>query len=259
MRVTGNTMLITGGGSGIGRALAHEFHALGNQVIVSGRNAAALEAVSAAHPGMKFLTVDMTDTAGIRNFAARVIRENPDLNVLVNNAGIMVPEDLLNQSEDLAIANSTIATNLLGPIHLTAALLPEIRKREYGAIVMVSSGLAFIPTARTPTYCATKAAIHSYAQSLRYQLKNTTVEVLELVPPYVQTGLMGEYQANDPNAMPLADFIAETMTILKSQSGMTEVCVERVKPLRFAGERGQEKYEEMFRAFNDRVSSAAHA
>jgi uncharacterized oxidoreductase len=124
---------------------------------------------------------------------------------------------------------------------------------------MVSSGLAFVPMVTTPTYCATKAAIHSYAQSLRYRLKSTTVEVLELVPPYVQTGLMGEHQANDPNAMPLADFIAETMTILKTQSGVREVCVERVKPLRFAGERGQEKYEEMFGAFNDRVTLAAHA
>jgi uncharacterized oxidoreductase len=132
MRLNGNTMLITGGGSGIGRALAHEFHALGNRVIVSGRNATALEAVTAAHPGMKSLTLDMTDTAGIRNFAARVIRENPDLNVLINNAGIMVPEDLLSQSEDLVIADSTIATNLLGPIHLTAALLPEFASANTG-------------------------------------------------------------------------------------------------------------------------------
>jgi uncharacterized oxidoreductase len=120
----------------------------------------------------------------------------------------------------------------------------------------VSSGLAFIPMAITPTYCATKAAIHSYTQSLRYQLKNTSVQVLELIPPYVQTELMGSRQASDPNAMPLKDFIAESMSVLKNSPDATEILVETVKPLRFAEVNGG--YDAFFKSFNDRVAAAAH-
>ena len=122
----------------------------------------------------------------------------------------------------------------------------------------VSSGLAFVPMAMTPTYCATKAAIHSYTQSLRYQLKGTSVEVLELVPPYVQTRLMGDHQANDPRAMPLAEFIAEVMDILKTQPEAREICVKKVYPLRFAASEGQEKYEQTFQGFNDALATAKH-
>jgi uncharacterized oxidoreductase len=115
----------------------------------------------------------------------------------------------------------------------------------------VSSGLAFVPFAVTPTYCATKAAIHSYTQSLRYQLKATKVEVIELIPPYVQTALMGDQQANDPRAMPLDEFIDEVMSILKTEADVKEVCVKKVYPLRFSAEHGQQKYEEFFEQFND--------
>ena len=132
-------------------------------------------------------------------------------------AGVMISENLLNQKEPLTDAEATIATNLLGPIRLTAALLPHLLATAAATIMNVSSGLAFVPLAMTPTYSATKAAIHSYTQSLRYQLKDTPVEVLELIPPYVQTDLMGSRQANDPRAMPLADYIAEVMDIIKTQ------------------------------------------
>jgi uncharacterized oxidoreductase len=161
----------------------------------------------------------------------------------------MRPEDL--RTGGTADAEATITTNLLGPIRLTAALLPQLLAQPRTAIITVSSGLGFVPMAMTPTYCATKAAIHSYTQSLRYQLTNTSVQVLELIPPYVQTELMGAGQANDPRAMPLDQFISETMNILKTTPDATETCVERVDPLRFA-ERNVD-YEAFFKNFNDAV------
>jgi uncharacterized oxidoreductase len=185
---------------------------------------------------MKSLTLDIENPTAIRAFAAKVAAEFPALNVLMNNAGIMRPENLLAQQDDLADAEATVATNLLGPIRLTAALLPLLQKQPHSTIVNVSSGLAFVPLALTPTYCATKAAIHSYTQSLRHQLRGTHIEVLELVPPYVATHLMDG--ADDPRAMPLDKFIAEAMEILKTQPTPAEICVETVKPLRFAVESG---------------------
>jgi uncharacterized oxidoreductase len=167
----------------------------------------------------------------------------------------MQPEDLLEKPGDLSTAEKTITTNLLGPIRLTAALLPLLRKQPSGTIMNVSSGLAFVPFAVAPTYCATKAAIHSYTQSLRYRLKATKVEVIELIPPYVQTTLMSDQQANDPNAMPLGEFIDEAMSILKTEPDVKEICVKRVYPLRFAAEQGQEKYENFFTQFNDTMHS----
>ena len=151
------------------------------------------------------------------------------------------------QQPDLADAEAIITTNLLGPIRLTAALLPLLQKQGASTVMNVSSGLAFVPLALTPTYCATKAALHSYTLSLRYQLKATKIEVLELAPPYVATDLMGG--ASDPRAMPLTDYIAETMEILKSQPGSGEICVKNVLPLRHAAEGG--KFDVFFQGFND--------
>src|SRR5580704_16219162 len=254
MNTTGNTILITGGGSGIGRGLAEAFHALGNQVIISGRRKQALDATTAANPGMKSLALDIEDAASIRSFGAEVAANYPTLNVLINNAGIMRIENLQSQQDNLTDAESTIATNLLGPIRLTAALLPLLQKQPRSAIMNVTSGLAFVPIAFTPTYCATKAAIHSYTQSLRYQLQGSTIDVIELVPPYVATDLMGG--ASDPRAMPLGEFIAEVMQILKTQPAATEICVERVKPLRFAAESGH--YDSVFQGLNGALGSASH-
>jgi uncharacterized oxidoreductase len=247
MKTTGNTILITGGGSGIGRGLAEAFHALGNQVIIAGRRKQALDATTAANPGMTSLTLDIEDPANIRSFAAEMTACYPALNVLINNAGIMRVEKLQAQQEDLADAESIVATNLLGPIRLTAALLPLLQKQPYSAIMNVSSGLAFVPLAPTPTYCATKAAIHSYTQSLRWQLRKSATEVLELVPPYVATDLLNG--ASDPRAMPLDKFIAEVMEILKAQPEATEICVENVTFLRFAAESGH--YDSVFQRLNE--------
>lgn len=247
MKMTGNTILVTGGGSGIGRGLAEALHALGNQVVIAGRRKAALEETAAANPGMKYLTLDIEDRGAIKAFAERLAAEFPALNVLVNNAGIMRAENLLEQPDDLADAEAIIATNLLGPIRLTSALLPLLRSQEHSIIVNVSSGLAFVPLAVTPTYSATKAALHSYTLSLRYQLRKTTTGVVEIVPPYVQTDLMNG--AEDPRAMPLKEYIAETMDLLRSEPTPAEICVKRVEPLRFAAENGA--FEAVFQGLNE--------
>lgn len=233
MQASGKTILITGGGSGIGAALAHEFHAAGNQVIITGRRQAALDAVVADHPGMIAMTLDMTDAAAIDDFAARVVAQAPGLDAVVHNAGIMVAEEMI----DLDIAETTIATNLLGPIRLTQALLPHLLTRPQAVLMTVSSGLAFVPLAATPTYSATKAAIHSWTLSLRDKLKATNIEVIELVPPGVQTDLMPGH-AENAQMMPLADFIAEVMGLLRQEPTPAEIHVERVKFLSEAERRG---------------------
>jgi uncharacterized oxidoreductase len=246
MNLQGNTVLITGGGSGIGRGLAEALHALGNQVIIAGRRQSALNETTAANPGMKSIVLDIEDPEAIRALGLRAVTEFPALNVLVNNAGIMRAEKLAAQQPDLADAEAIVATNLLGPIRMTAALLPQLMKQPKSAIVNVSSGLAFLPLTLTPTYCATKAAIHSYSLSLRYQLRNTSTEVIELVPPYVATDLMSG--RSDPRAMPLDKFIAEAMEIWKGEPTPAEICVENVKRLRFAAESG--KFEAIFNGLN---------
>lgn len=251
MKINGNTLLITGGGSGIGRALAEAFHARGNTVIIAGRRRDVLDEVTAANPGISSAVLDIGDAASIKAFAAALSTSHPTLNAVIHNAGIMRPEAILDGGVD--DAEAMIATNLLGPIRLNAALLPQLTKQPSATIVTVSSGLAFTPLAMTPTYCATKAAIHSYTQSLRYQLKDTAVQVLELAPPYVQTELMGSRQASDPNAMPLKDFIAEVMQLIEHSPEATEILVERVKPLRFAEANGG--YDAFFRQFNDAMAS----
>lgn len=250
MDLSGNTILITGGGSGIGRGLAEAFHAVGNQVVIAGRRQSALDETTAANPGMKSLALDIERPEAIRSFAAQIASEYPSLNVLINNAGIMRAEKLLAQQPDLADAEAIVTTNLLGPIRLTAALLPHLQQQPHAAIMNVSSGLAFLPLTLTPTYCATKAAIHSYTLSLRHQLRAANIEVLELVPPYVATDLMGG--ASDPRAMPLNKFITEVMAILKQQPTPPEICVENVKPLRFAAESG--KFDAIFNGLNSAMA-----
>jgi uncharacterized oxidoreductase len=250
MQVTGNTILITGGGSGIGRGLAEAFHARGNHVVIAGRRAEVLDETTAANAGMKSAVLDIMDGHAIRRFAEETIRDFPHLNVVIHNAGIMKAEVL--KQANVADAEAIVTTNLLGPIRLTAALLPHLLKQPSATIMTVSSGLAFVPMAITPTYCATKAAVHSYTQSLRSQLKDTNIRVLELIPPYVQTELMGPRQSQDPNAMPLQKFISETMNSLETSPNATELCVDRVKPFRFAEASGN--YDEVYKTFNGRIA-----
>ena len=251
MQMTGNTILITGGGSGIGRGLAEAFHALGNQVVISGRRQSALDETTEANPGMKSVVFDIDSADSIQSLAAQMKADFPALNVVIHNAGIMRMESIQNGA--VADAEAMVTTNLLGPIRLTAALLPQLLAQPQAAILTVSSGLAFMPLASTPTYNGTKAALHSYTESLRYQLQDTNVQVIELVPPYVQTGLMGEQQHSDPNAMPLKEYISETMSLLTNQPDAAEILVERVKPLRFAERSGG--YDEFFKKYNDTMKA----
>ena len=249
MQTTGNTILITGGTSGIGRALAEAFQQTGNDVIVAGRRRELLDEITTANPGMRSTVLDVQDLGVLDAFAEKIARMHPSLNVLINNAGIMKPENL-RESDSFATVEATVTTNLLAPLRLSAALLPHLQKQPRAAVMTVSSGLAFVPLAATPTDCATKAAIHSWTQSLRWQLRGSSVEVLELIPPYVQTELMGPHQTTDPRAMPLADFIAEVMEILRTQPDAKEICVRRVDPLRYAGGLDPAKCDEMFQGLN---------
>jgi uncharacterized oxidoreductase len=235
MNRTGNTILITGGTSGIGRALAEHFHRRGNQVIIAGRRRSLLEEITAAHPGMRGMPLDLEDSRAVDVFADAIREEFPELNVLINNAAISRAEDLTAGSGDIAVARSIIDVNIVGVLHLTSALLPTLRERPTATIITTSSGLAFVPFAGFPTYSASKAFLHSWMQSLRFQLRGTSVEVLELIPPYVQTELAGPSQASDPNAMPLADYIAQVVRILDaSVPSHGEILVRRVKALRWA-------------------------
>lgn len=245
MDMTGHTILITGGGSGIGRALAERFHARGNKVIVAGRRQEALDAVAAANPGIDTLVLDVGDAGAIAAAAVTLAGTYPALDVVVHNAGIMVAEDVTADPYDLTAAEAIVAINLLGPIRLTAALLPQLKRQPSATIVTVSSGLAFVPLAMTPTYSATKAAIHSWSQSLREQFRHGTIEVIEVAPPGVATDLMPGH-AQNPRSMPLDDYIAETMAQFEAHA--PENLVERVTPLRFAERDG--KYDEVFAMVN---------
>lgn len=236
MKPTGNTILITGGGSGIGAALAHRFHDAGNTVIVAGRRLDALESACAGRANMHALTLDVESAAGVADFAQRLLAAHPDVNVVINNAGIMRFETL-DRARDLSDAEATITTNLLGPIRLIDALIDHLVARGDGVIVNVTSGLAFVPLTVTATYNATKAAIHSYTISLREELKGR-VEVIELAPPAVQTGLTPG-QETRPGYQPLDEFADEVMALFGKTPTPAEILVERVGFLRFAEAQGR--------------------
>jgi uncharacterized oxidoreductase len=255
MQISGNTILITGGGSGIGRALAEAFQREGNQVIIAGRRQSVLEETAAANPGMASMVLDIESKEAVKAFAAEIVQKFPALNVVLNNAGIMKVENFKDLAEE-DTAESILNINLLGTIRLTSALLPHLLQQSKATVLTVSSGLAFVPLAMTPAYCASKAAVHSWTQSLRYQLRNTPVEVIEIVPPYVQTELMGAQQASDSRAMPLAEYLQETFQILKTQPEVKEVHVERVKFLSLAAERGE--YGKVFEALNGMWAGEGH-
>lgn len=188
MKLTGNTILITGGASGIGLALATRFLERGNTVIISGRREHKLAEARSTNPEFRTIEADVATPEGRKKLAELAIAEFPDLNVVVNNAGIQRSIDL-TQPEDWKLTRSEIATNLDAPIHLSQLFYSHLSAKNSAAILNVTSGLSFVPLANVPVYCATKAALHSFTQSLRWQLKSTSIEVIEIAPPAVDTDL----------------------------------------------------------------------
>ncbi len=227
MKLQGNTILITGGGSGIGRGLAEALHTLGNKVIISGRRKSHLDATTKANPGMASVKLDIANPASITAVAKKLITEFPNLNVLINNAGIMQLDNAAGEIDDVLLT-STVTTNLLGPIRLTSALIDHLKKQATATVIYNTSVLAFVPLALTAVYSSTKAALHSYVLSQRYKLKATSVSVLEIAPPWVQTDLLNSNE--EPRAMPLKEFIEETMRVLGTDAD--EIVVEQAKPFR---------------------------
>lgn len=249
MQMTGNTILITGGTSGIGRALAEAFHDRGNRVIIAGRRLSLLEEITAARPGLVGMPLDLDAPNSLAQLVNDVRTSFPELNMLIANAGISRSEDMTAEGWDASAAQSIVETNIMGVLRVTAAFLPLLKNRQGATIVATSSNLAFIPRADFPTYCASKAFLHSWLQSLRHQLRKIPVEVLELSPPYVQTELTGDHQASDPRAMPVAAYVAEVMQLLETGSHPRgEVLVERDRARRSAEREG--RYDEVFAAIN---------
>lgn len=233
MQLHANTIFITGGTSGIGKGLAEAFYKLGNQVIISGRREDRLQDICAANPGMRYFVLDVRDPVAIRTVARKVVAEFPSLNCVFNNAGVqrrleLAPVTLLDE-EGL---HDEINTNVLGVIRVAAEFIPHLAQQSNAVLLNVSSGLAFVPLARLPVYCATKAAVHCFTLSLRHQLKGSGVKVIELIPPYVATELGGPRKTvgpGGPQPMPLQAFIAETMRELAS--GADEVAIGDAKNL----------------------------
>jgi short-subunit dehydrogenase involved in D-alanine esterification of teichoic acids len=237
MNISGNTIFIPGSTSGIGLALALALQAEGNTVIVGGRRTELLDRIAAEHPGLDTVPIDTADPASIDSAAREVLARHPELNVLVTMAGIMRIEDWHKPDSFLTSAESVVTTNVLGPIRLIAAFIQHLQAQPDATIVTVSSGLAFTPLAVTPSYNASKAAIHMLSESIRLQLADTTVKVAELEPPAVRTSLLPG-QENSEAGMPLDDFVAEVVALLKAQPGAREIQAERVKFLRYGEARG---------------------
>jgi uncharacterized oxidoreductase len=249
MKTSGNTILMTGGGSGIGAALTHRFHDRGDTVIIAGRRREALEHAAAGRERIHVVTLDVEDPAAVDAFARQIVADFPALNVLFNNAGIMKFEDLTGR-RDLADAEATVAINLLGPIRLTNALIDHLSAQADAAIVTVTSGLAYVPLVAAPTYSATKAAIHSYTVSLRTQLAGK-VEVIELAPPGVQTDLTPG-QANRPGYMPLEAFADAVAAQFAQQPTPREILVDEVQFLRQAEREG--RFDETLKTLTERAA-----
>ncbi|WP_175942138.1 SDR family oxidoreductase [Burkholderia pyrrocinia] len=244
MKLSGNTVFITGGTSGIGRALAIALELRGNKVIVAGRRKALLDEIARQHPNIDTVELDVGDGAQIRAVAARLVASYPALNVVINNAGIMPFDDASGPLDD-AQAVRLVDTNLLGPVRVSAAFVEHLKRQPDATIINNSSVLAYVPLAATALYSATKAAIHSYTLSQRFALRDTSVRVLEIAPPWVDTDLV--HKSGDPRAMPVDAFVAETLALLETAT--TEVVVEAARPLRDNAGPNEHAFVEQFNQF----------
>lgn len=244
MNLAGNTVLITGGGSGIGLALAGRFLKAGSDVVVCGRRATVLEEARRQHPGLHTLTADIATDAGRRELFQRVAQDFPKLNVLVNNAGIQNWAKELKE-QDWENYRREIVTNFESPVHLNLLFAPVLERRQNPVIINVTSALAFVPLTAVPVYCATKAAMHSFTLALRHHLKSTPIQVIELMPPAVNTDLGG------PNlhlhGVPIDEFADAAIAGL--QRGDLEVAYGHAENARKAS---REQLDELFRRMNSR-------
>jgi uncharacterized oxidoreductase len=245
MQINGNTILITGGTSGLGLAFAEEFVKHGNTVIITGRRQDRLDAIQQRIPGIVVKNSDIADAAAREELVEWVFANYPSTNVLINNAGVQLAMDL-SQPVDPARVYSEIDTNLVGPIHLGSLFAPRLVNQENPVIINVTSGLAWLPAAFMPVYCATKAAMHSFTLSQRWQLRNTNIQVIEVAPPSVDTELghdRREDKTQSHGGIPISEFIKEAMAALIE--GEVEAAIGGAKDLRAKGET-------IFEAFNSR-------
>ena len=233
MKFTGNTVLITGGAQGIGYAMAEYLLESGNTIIICDRNEEKLEEIKKIHPEFITYGCDVSDKKSREDFAAKVSAEHPELNFLINNAGIQRNIDLTKGTEDLAMGDMEIEINLRGPIYMTALLLPLLEKNEDSKILNVCSGLAFAGDRfpQMPVYCATKAGIHAYTRTARVQFQPLGIRVMEIIPPMVDTNLNPEHKAmlqaqdpkfSDPDVVPPPDVYVRR-TFAKLEDGEDEV------------------------------------
>jgi uncharacterized oxidoreductase len=236
MNITGNTIFIPGATAGIGLALALRLQAAGNTVVIGGRRVEVLERLAADH-GFATVAIDTTDPQSVLAARDQVLAEHPTLNVLIAMAGVMAAEDVRSPGF-LAEAERIISTNITGPLRLVAAFTEHLQSQPDSTLITVSSGLAFTPLAITPTYNGSKAFIHQFSETIRLQLAGTSVKVVELVPPAVQTELTPG-QSTRANYLPLDGYADEVMALLESQPDATEILVERVKFLRFSEVEGR--------------------
>lgn len=249
MKMTGSTILITGGTSGIGLALALAFQQCGNSVIITGRRQRLLDEIIASQPSLNGMLLDVDDPKSVQQFGGEIRERFPELNILVANAGISRTEDLTADSWKADDAQAIVETNILGVLRVTEVALPIIKRNANAAIIVTGSALAFVPRADFPTYSASKAFLHSWLQSLRHRLRSVPVEVLELAPPYVRTAITGPQQASDPRAMPVDDYVAEVMKLLGSENyPRGEILLERDHARRWAERDG--RYDAVFAALN---------
>lgn len=233
MQTSGNTILITGGATGIGLALAAAFLKKGNTVIICGRRESKLQAAKAAHPGLHIRVCDVGNATDRTALFDWTTGQFPSLNVLINNAGIQREIDFRRGVAALDAGDSEIAINFEGVVHLTALFVPHLMKQPLAAVMQVSSGLAFVPMALAPVYCATKAALHSFSLTLRHQLKDTSVRVFEIIPPIVETELdQGAREKRGQKQPGIAPDVVAEQTLKSMAANAFEIAVARAKVLR---------------------------
>lgn len=235
---SGNTVLVTGGATGLGRALAQWFHEQGNTVIIASRRTALLEEVASRFPNMHAMTVDIRDEGSVERLTERVLARHPSLNVLVNNAGIMRREDMFDRAGFLSDSRDQVETNLNGTIRVTAALLSHLQSRPRARIVNISSGLGFVPRAAFATYSSTKFATHAFTLSLRHQLRNSQVDVVEFAPPALRTEIVSG-QSKIATLMTVEDYIREAMALYQRAPTPPELIVPRAAVPRYAEAEGR--------------------